>query len=595
MKKLLNILGLFVVVGFVLSPWVRAQNTQQMLEKLKAYPDVIVYNGKIATLDDKMTTVQAMAVRGRRILLLGTNDEIRSLAGPKTELIDAKGRMVLPGLIDAHTHPHLWGIEHFGSEYDPQFKITYLMGNTVEEIRRQLRPAIEKRAQELGPGKWIIIHFPRTLQREGLGLGKFQREELDAIAPNNPVFLASALQGITNTAGKRVFESEVRIRQDLAGLRIWYFLPQVIFNRKYDVIGEWLKRELIECNAQWGVTTVMTHLEPQDIIKTLNTMDQKGDLPIRWSWVHRTGFTVANDPTEFYRLYGDTRGQGSEYFWNAGVGEEGWDKSSCTTLESRDEYQRMVDNRPDRACVNKESVDYLSTLAAIRAGSRVTHIHANRDKSIDYVIQLVEEAMQGPTGLTLEQIKEMKIGLDHNGWFRADQFPKLAKYGIWLNPQTVYLWQHAEQMRLYYDYERNQKMLMPIKSAIEAGVPYLITTDAHISRTEDELKYDAKMLDWPWGNTIWPFLSSFVIREINGKLLNPTEKIDRVTVLKGYTTRGAEYLLREKDLGSLEVGKLADFIVIDKDYFTVPEKELETIKTLLTAVGGKVVFRSSAY
>ena len=223
-------------------------DTARKLDLLKAYPDVIVYNGKIATMDDKMTTVQAMAVRGRRILLLGTNDEIRSLAGPKTELIDAKGRMVLPGLIDSHTHPHLWGIEHFAHEYDPQFKITYLTG-TGPEVSRALESAISKRAAELGPGKWIIVHVPQrlvwgpnlmtntsimsalfsphrdVLQGENLVI---TRAELDAMAPNNPVFLASGLWGITNTKGREVFLKSPKIANDLVGLRIWYCLPKRI-------------------------------------------------------------------------------------------------------------------------------------------------------------------------------------------------------------------------------------------------------------------------------------------------------------------------------------------------------------------------------
>ena len=99
----------------------------------------------------------------------------------------------------------------------------------------------------------------------------------------------------------------------------------------------------------------------------------------------------------------------------------------------------------------------------------------------------------------------------------------------------------------------------------------------------------------PWGNSVWPFLSSFVTRDIRGRVWNPAERLDRITVLKGFTTWAAEYVLREKELGSLETGKLADFIVIDKDYFTIPENDLGKIETLLTAVGGNIVYRSSEF
>ena len=289
-KKTLKLLA-FCIAVVLFGLQVRGQTVaelRQILDNLNAYPDLIVFNGKIATMDAEMTTVQAMAVRDRRILALGANDEIRKLAGPDTEMMDAKGRTVLPGLIDSHTHPHLWGIKHFGPLYDPQFKVSYLMGASADDVIRQLEPTIKKRAGELGPDKWIIVHFPRSL-REDIA-PRITRADLDRMAPANPVFWVSGLGGITNTKGKEVFETYPTIGKDLVFLRIWYFLPQVIFKGNLDVIAEWLKRELIECNARWGITTVAAHIEPQDIIRALNRMDRKGELPIRFAWVHRTAF-----------------------------------------------------------------------------------------------------------------------------------------------------------------------------------------------------------------------------------------------------------------------------------------------------------------
>ena len=110
-------------------------------------------------------------------------------------------------------------------------------------------------------------------------------------------------------------------------------------------------------------------------------------------------------------------------------------------------------------------------------------------------------------------------------------------------------------------------------------------------------------MDWPkdWQGSIWNYYQFFVTRKMTGEppqmtagmtFLKDQESIDRVTVLKGATIQGAERLLREKELGSLEPGKLADFIVIDKDYFAVPDDQIHTIKTLLTAVGGTILYKS---
>src|SRR3990170_2134239 len=98
----LSLFGLFTIILLIV-PMAKGQTVaelREVLDKLKAYPEVIVFNGKIATMDAKMTTVQAMAVRNQRIIALGTSVDIRKLAGPQTEMIDAKGRTVLPGLID---------------------------------------------------------------------------------------------------------------------------------------------------------------------------------------------------------------------------------------------------------------------------------------------------------------------------------------------------------------------------------------------------------------------------------------------------------------------------------------------------------------
>src|SRR3990167_850505 len=123
--KARSTIGFFgwLTLAFLALPHARGQSPsefREILDKLKAYPQMIVINGKIATMDTKMSTVQAMAIRDRRILALGTNDEIRKLAGPATEMIDAKGRVVLPGLIDSHNHPQLWASIHWGREADPQ-------------------------------------------------------------------------------------------------------------------------------------------------------------------------------------------------------------------------------------------------------------------------------------------------------------------------------------------------------------------------------------------------------------------------------------------------------------------------------------------
>jgi hypothetical protein len=99
---------------------------------------------------------------------------------------------------------------------------------------------------------------------------------------------------------------------------------------------------------------------------------------------------------------------------------------------------------------------------------------------------------------------------------------------------------------------------------------------------------------WPWYG-FWPLFSFYVTREWDGKVWGPEEKLDRISALRGWTTWAAEAVLREKEIGSLEKGKLADFIVLDRDYFAIPENEIAKINNLMTVVGGKVIFRSAKF
>ncbi|MBI4464858.1 MAG: hypothetical protein HY647_09165, partial [Acidobacteria bacterium] len=134
------------------------------LERLNAYPELVVVNGRISTMDAANREVQAMAVKNNRILALGTNDEIRFLAGPRTEILDAKGRRIVPGFIDGHTHPDLWAVTHWigmegeatAKKYNnPELAGVLARGNDRVEVLRSLERLARQRAQELGPGKWI--------------------------------------------------------------------------------------------------------------------------------------------------------------------------------------------------------------------------------------------------------------------------------------------------------------------------------------------------------------------------------------------------------------------------------------------------------
>ena len=158
---------------------------------------------------------------------------------------------------------------------------------------------------------------------------------------------------------------------------------------------------------------------------------------------------------------------------------------------------------------------------------------------------------------------------------RPDQIPRLKKLGIMMSCAPKYIENTSE--RVLRDYgERYVSWIAPVKSLIDGGVKPVLELDTHgVSEF----------------GTVFHYMGLLVNRDVGGRIFAGSQRIDRVQALKMSTAWAAEYVLREDVLGSLEKGKFADFIVIDKDYLDIPAGELGSIKPLLTVVGGKIVYQ----
>ncbi len=622
---------LFALIFLLVPGSAQGQSAAELtrkLERLNAYPELIVVNGKIATIDERLTEVEAMAVKNNRILALGTNDEIRFLAGPNTEVLDAKGRRVLPGLIDGHTHPHLWLIEHrMGAEgditakryNDPQLKIAYALGNDQAELLRELERVVRQRAQELGPGKWIWVtlfggkSIPESRKTASVLFefgdisGTINTTYLDTLSPNNPlmVFATEAIGPYAANSNakeqmKRFFGYDNLIMLTARTRVFW----DILMRGRTEEAADLLKRELLECLSAHGVTTFGNHFYgTPSIMKIYNLLYQRGELPVRYAWYIGNLWPshIQEDPEMIPFLFsnvGDARGIGNDYIWNAGVASEVWEGGiQCT--EAEPPANLSVPANAYQPCANQVDYEgqggYRNVRAALEEGLRMSFLHGYGDGTYDALFRIVEQAM-AEGKLTLEQVRALRISTEHNPVIRPDQVAKMAKYNIMpaFNGYQVqgdikggaFLKAYGEQYMTW---------MAPMKSLVEAGAHPVFNTDAHLTK----VPYYAKDMDYPpqWEGNIWGYIQFFVTRRMphDGITYNRNEAMDRISMMKAATIWGAERELREKDIGSLEVGKLADFIVIDKDYFTIPEDQIGTIKNLLTAVGGKTVYKASNY
>ena len=611
------------------------------LELLKAYPDVVVVNGKIHTMDARLRQVQAMTIKNNRILALGTNDEIRFLAGPNTEMIDAKGRVVLPALVDSHTHPMLWSVQHWlgargqdiAKEYNmPELASVLVRGNDAPAILRGLEQAARQRAQILGSGKWIVAF---TFAGEGKTLEDWDRiklsggitpvltrEFLDSIAPNNPMIVFTGGGTLNNVHNTKAVEEWKKIvgHEQTAGLMAGpHFFWHILLRGRDDVATAIMKRELLECIAAHGVGTFSDRYDRgPESARIMRLLYERGELPVRWGYVVSVGANLVTQKYEhsydkatltdfFVRIFPnevpDLRGIGNDYIWNAGTANEGWEEGvSCTKAEPPPpnapkpqwgfELRRNCNTDPPDL---EKSPGYVTARATLESGRRMGFMHGYSDGTYDAMFKMIEDAIAAGK-VTLEQVRAMRISTEHNPIMRPDQIEKFAKYNFMLSFEGYQVQGDIKGGAFLKTYgEKYMNWIAPLKSLVNAGVHVSFSTDAHLTDSGPEWK-SMEMAE-QWRSGIWAYMEFFLTRDMphDDITYNKAEAIDKVTLMKAATIWGAERLINEKNIGSLEVGKLADFQVIDKDYFTIPEDQIHTIKTLLTSVGGKIVYRAPNY
>jgi predicted amidohydrolase YtcJ len=564
----------------------RARAELTALIPLVARPETILLNGKIITLDNPGintnpgTIVQAMAIGGGKVMAVGSNEEIRRLAESNTRIIDLKGRTVIPGIIDAHSHLHEMGVDHkdVGRKLFPdrfkKFLITIGEAKGPEELVMKWKDAIAIKVKEFSPGEWIIATVPAQLLPVGpIQLGLITKADLDEIAPNHPVLVYSHPFYLTNTRGMewierspyaklglvvverrsgRVDEGGIDIRRDLYARRI--------VGGGADELAAVLK-EGQKIYARNGTTTYASHLMPA-YIEAYNLLDRRGEMLIRFGYAPLAGL---------YGLYRDPIGSGSNYLWSHAVSVISVDSGPpkvCLSL------QAPAETKGHELCSVKPGGGLYKTVVGIaRGGIRFASTHAYGDRAADFVIQAILEGSRA-AHLSDEQIRARRHGFDHCGlWPRPDQVEVFKRYNITVVCSLRESWRFLPYAKLYPKGEEAlQDWGSAVKRLLDAGVKVGFHGQEYTS----------------------PFIhiQALVTREWSGKVIGQRQAIDRVLALKMATAWNAGYVLREKLLGSLESGKFADLIVLDKDYLAMPENEIGQIKVLLTMVGGKIVWQS---
>ncbi len=562
-------------------------------------PDTILYNGKIVTVDNHEvnenlgTIAQALAIREGKIVAVGNNAGVRRLAGTNTESIDLKGRTVVPGFIVTHDHPQDWNTlnEKIVSKVvNDDNSIQRFINVSPDEVLRQFPRVLEEAALKAKPTpeKWIriVLLYGKDYNPDwriaisGYSGRQINKQMLDLAAPDNPVQVRWGFTGsIVNQKGMEAMDKfygetlsnfpGATTRTFYTGNGYRYTEPGVVFTPEQIT-------EIYRLGLSWytgyGQTLNGTSLYAPATLHAYRTLDRRGQLAMRfawsWFWPFRNDFFVDSYFTEALAAM---VGSGSDYFWFDGIDPE--HGGGCSKLTPTAEGQE----RHDRACANMR-YDLPAVQRAlyefIKAGGRMSGNHMTGDVQVDTMLDIIEKA-SNDAGMTLEEIREKRHISNHMGMYpRTDQIQRFKNLGMMTSGYDI-TWYDGGARSVMRNYgERGVAQVVPRKAMFAAGVMNNFENDRPIEYT------DLTFFDI--------FYAALTHKDHNGTIYAPALAIDRQSMLKVATIFGGYATKREDMLGSLEVGKWADLVVMDKDYLTVPLDDIRTIRALMTMVGGKV-------
>jgi predicted amidohydrolase YtcJ len=535
--------------------------------------ETIIYNAKIAT-NASPSFVEAIAIEGGNVSATGNSDEMLRLASPATTIIDAKGRTVIPGLNDSHMHPIRGGLN-----YNME-----LRWDGVPSLADALRMLKEQAARTPGPqwvrviGGWSEFQFAERRMPT--------LDEINAVAPDTPVFVlhlydrallnGAALRAVgytKDTPDPQAGEIQRDKKGNPTGILIAkpnsYILYSSIFK------GPKLSREdqlnssrlfFRELN-RFGITSVVDagggFQNYPDDYEVVNELHQANQLTIRLAanlYPQKPGQELA----DFQRWTKTTKpGQGDDFYRVNGGGE--------LLVASASDFEDMLQPRPNLAPVMESELKaVIRYLAENRWPFRM---HATYDETISRALNVYEEVNRE---IPFEGLHWF---FDHCETITDRNLERIKKLGGGIAVQDRMAFQGEYFVERYGAQQATRTP--PIRRMLEMGIPVGAGTDA--TRVSS---YN-------------PFLSLHWLitgKTIGGLTLYPKEnRMDRAEALKLYTMGSSWFSTEDGKKGALAPGQLADLAVLSADYFSIREEEIKQLESVLTIVGGKIVYATAEF
>ncbi len=536
--------------------------------------DLLLLNGRIVTVDDGFSIAEAVAVRDGVIQAVGSTSDLEVLRGDKTEVVDLGGRMVLPGLIDSHIHVVGTGqlISQINCRTPPM--------NSIADIVA----AVEEEVAEAEPGEWII---GRGWDQAKLSEHRNPtRWDLDRVAPENPVWLtrtcghiavvnsaALELGGVSkDTAqppGGNIVMDEAGVPTGLleegpAMNLVRRHIPPMGFDDAAEAI-----RSASQAFSEAGLTGVIDPGISSMVMRAYQGVANEGKLTVRVNmmlsgWgpeetVDESVERIMNFPVT--TGFGDDllRFLGLKLLIDGGVGGR--------TALLREPYEGEPENR---GILTMSEEDLQKRVDAGNLTGMMVGVHCAGGGAMDIVLNAFEESDRK------RPIKGRRFTLIHAYQPSEVNFETCRRLGVVVASQPSFLYYLGDSYHENVGDERSS-WLKPHRAWIDNGIMVAAGTDSPVT----------PYLPFP---SLWAAIARRT--EVRGTQMGMEQRVTREEAIRMYTINGAYLSLEEDVKGSIEVGKLADMIVIDRDILECPEDEIRDTRVLRTFLGGETVYEA---
>jgi predicted amidohydrolase YtcJ len=526
-------------------------------------------NGNIATVDDNSSFVEALAIRGDRILATGTSEEMQALALDSTQVIDLNGRTVLPGLIDAHLHGIRNGYQ------------CYLQAVRLEDTysRAEALAMYSAKAEELGPGEWIFTAGGWNVNQLDVP-GMFTLAELDEALPNNPVSIAGtgaprqvnsaalAAMGVTEDTpdpegGSFLRDEAGNLTGALQGGATTILINQGIdfpshsIEQQKDCLRAFLRDANMRGLTAWDDSNGNDPYDPEGrsitmsrdnhAFQAINQLWFDGELTARVQ-LHMQTYSDANDETIRDTQRAMTR-FGDDMLRVAGVGEEPYGRGSGAGADAADfDVEEFVERYG-------ALTDYLAM-----NGFQFKH-HSSTAFSNELYLRVWEATNEK------YPITDLNWSMDHPEDPSEDSLARMVALNINLIPT---------------DNRADNDGGPPMRRIYDSGVNMCLGSDA------------MNVAPWMPFINLW-FVTSGHAMDPNVAGIAEDQLLTRDEALRSMTVKCGKIMDMPGEVGSLQPGWYADMIVLSDDYFSVPVDDIRHLTSVLTIVDGRVVFADAEF